>query len=131
MVKIFIGGFPLEMSELELVQLVSMHGTVVTIKIVRDKKTGICKGYAFLEMKSLGDAENVVEALNGRMLAGRDLSVKINKETIVPAAAPPRSPKAPRPDVARPPKEFTPNPIYKKVERPTGIVKKKRQRKQL
>jgi len=38
MTKLFVGGFPLDMTELELVQLVSPHGTVNTIKIVRDKK---------------------------------------------------------------------------------------------
>jgi len=119
MVKIFVGGFPLEMTELELVQIVSMHGNVSTIKIVRDKKTGICKGYAFLEMKNRAEAENVVEALHGRPMADRKLTVKINEEETAPPVAV-KQKKAP---------VF--NPVYVKVERPSGIVKKKRQRKQL
>ena len=47
MVKLFVGGFPLDITELELVQLFNLHGDVATIKIVRDKKTRMCKGYAF------------------------------------------------------------------------------------
>jgi RNA recognition motif-containing protein len=87
MVKLFVGGIPLYITELELVQLVSLHGNVSTVKIVRDKKTGICKGYAFLEMKSMADATNAVEALNGRSLSGQTLTLKINKEeSAVPPA---------------------------------------------
>jgi RNA recognition motif-containing protein len=65
MVKLFVGGFPLEMTELELVQLIAPHGDVSTIKIVRDKKTRVCKGYAFLEMTDRKGAEQVIEMLDG------------------------------------------------------------------
>jgi RNA recognition motif-containing protein len=44
MTKLFIGGFPLDITELELVQLVAPYGTISTIKIVRDKQTHQCKG---------------------------------------------------------------------------------------
>ena len=80
MKKLFIGGFPLDITELELVQLVSPHGSVETIKIVRDRKTGICKGYAFLEMIDLAAAENAVAMLDKTMLAGRELTVNIVEE---------------------------------------------------
>jgi RNA recognition motif-containing protein len=80
MVKLFVGGFPLEMTELELVKMIGPHGDVETIKIVRDKKTRICKGYAFLEMKDRTGAENAVIALDGTPIADRVLSVKINDD---------------------------------------------------
>jgi RNA recognition motif-containing protein len=118
MVKLFIGGFPLDYTELELVQLVALHGTVNTVKIVRDKKTGICKGYAFLEMKSLADANNAVEVLNGRSLAGQTLTLKVNNEA---APAPPAK-KPYRPAPAKPA-------TYIKVDKPTGTVRPKRPRK--
>ena len=53
-----------------------------TIKIVRDKKTGTCKGYAFLEMKDKEGAERAVEALDGTSIGDRQLAVKINEEKI-------------------------------------------------
>jgi RNA recognition motif-containing protein len=89
MVKIFVGGFPLDMTELELVQMVALHGDVSTIKIVRDKKTKICKGYAFIEMTSLQAAEQVMDALNGTSLKGRELIINIVEEK--PAPPPPRT----------------------------------------
>ena len=47
MVKIFIGGLPDNIQEMDLAILVSLHGRVETIKVVRDRATGKCKGYAF------------------------------------------------------------------------------------
>jgi RNA recognition motif-containing protein len=91
MVKLFVGGFPLEMTELELVKMIGPHGDVETIKIVRDKKTRICKGYAFLEMKDRIGAENAVIALDGTPIADRVLSVKINDD-FVKKTPPPRKP---------------------------------------
>jgi RNA recognition motif-containing protein len=107
MVKLFVGGFPLEMDELELVKLVAPHGDVETIKIVRDKKTRICKGYAFLEMKDRQNAEQVKEALDGASVEGRPLVINIVEEQ--------------PPVVQR---------SYVKVRPHTGIVKPKRPRKQ-
>lgn len=77
MVKIFIGGFPLEMRELELVQMVSPYAFVETIKIIRDKKTKICKGYAFLEIKTEEDAERAIDALNGTPMGERVLTLNL------------------------------------------------------
>ncbi|GAB3937365.1 RNA recognition motif domain-containing protein [Mucilaginibacter myungsuensis] len=88
MVKLFLGGFPLEANELELVQMVSPYCTVVTIKIVRDKKTRICKGYAFLEIETEQGAKLAVEELDGAMYKGRELKVAIVEDK--PAAPPPR-----------------------------------------
>lgn len=87
MTKLFVGGFPLDMAEMELVQLIMPHGTVSTIKIVRDKKTRQCKGYAFLEMADLESAQNAIEALDGTAIQDRVLSLNIVQEKPV---APPR-----------------------------------------
>jgi RNA recognition motif-containing protein len=80
MYKIFVSGFPLEITEMELARLIGPHGNIATMKIVRDKKTRICKGYAFIEMQSLTDAENTVIALDGVMMGERALTVKISEE---------------------------------------------------
>jgi len=120
MTKLFVGGFPLNMKELELVQLVSPYGTVDTIKIVRDKKTGKCKGYAFLEMSDLAGAENAMDALNGVMLKDKALTLNIVPETVAP----------PKPA----PQKFAPRPAagerFTRMIKPGEAVKPKRPRKQ-
>lgn len=80
MVKLFIGGFPLDMTELEIVQRVALYADVQTIKIVRDKKTKVCKGYAFLEVTDRAGAEQAMDALNGTQIAGRELLLNIVEE---------------------------------------------------
>jgi len=80
MIKLFVGGFPLDMTELEIVQRVALYADVQTIKIVRDKKTKICKGYAFLEVTDRAGAEQAMDALNGTQIAGRELLLNIVEE---------------------------------------------------
>ncbi|MGF7082801.1 RNA recognition motif domain-containing protein [Mucilaginibacter sp. UYCu711] len=75
--KLFIGGFPLDMTELEIVQLVALYAEVRTIKVVRDKKTKICKGYAFLETADQSGAELAIATLDGTLVAGRELRLSI------------------------------------------------------
>jgi len=80
MVKLFVGGFPLDLEEMELAQLFGPHGDISTIKIVRDKKTRICKGYAFIEMPNQAEAENAAIALDGAFMRGRQLKVNLQEE---------------------------------------------------
>lgn len=80
MVKLFVGGFPREISELELAMLIAPYGDIATLKIVRDKKTRICKGYAFVEMLTEQGAVQASAALDGQEMQGRELTVKINVE---------------------------------------------------
>lgn len=80
MVKLFVGGFPLDMQEIELVKLFNTFAEISTIKIVRDKATRKCKGYAFLETTGLAGAEMAINALNGKIMEGKALTVKIADE---------------------------------------------------
>lgn len=91
MVKIFIGGLPDNIQEMDLAILVSLHGRVETIKIVRDRATGRCKGYAFLEIYSLPDAKNIVSTLNGESFKGNVITVKVSEEQNTVKTAKPKS----------------------------------------
>ena len=108
MVKIFIGGFPLDMDEMQLAQLVAPHGNISTLKIVRDKATKKCKGYAFMEMETEEDAVNTMAALDGEMLGDRELSVRLAEDKTAAPAAPAR---------------------YERVARQPDALKKKRPRR--
>ncbi|MES2064628.1 MAG: RNA-binding protein [Bacteroidota bacterium] len=117
MVKLFVGGFPLDIEEIELAKLFGPHGDISTIKIVRDKKTKICKGYAFIEMIDRTGAENAAEALDGNMIDGKTLTVNINED----------------PDIIAQPLPVTRNYVrtvdHQKVDMPDTEVKKKRPRR--
>jgi RNA recognition motif-containing protein len=117
LVKLFVGGFPLDIEEIELAKLFAPHGDISTIKIVRDKKTKLCKGYAFIEMNERAGAEAAVEALNGTLLDGKVLTVKINEEPADNSSL-----------LSEPTTQQRP-PVYLKVLRPGNEVKKKRPRR--
>ena len=120
MVKIFLGGFPLDTSEMDLVMLVSPHGTVDTIKIVRDKKTGVCKGYAFLEMANLDGANTAKEMLDGTQFKGKTLTLNVMEEKVIVAEPPPSPAPVKRPEAER---------FSFKIERTIPADRKKRPRK--
>ena len=89
MVKLFVGGFSLNITEIELVMQFAIYGDVSTIKIVRDKKTGKCKGYAFIEMVDMDAAKRAVDALDGAYMGNKLLKVNISEDKPV---APKRAP---------------------------------------
>ncbi len=107
MIKLFIGGFPLDMDEMKVVQLVAPHADVLTIKLVRDRATKVCKGYGFIEVPDLTHAQNAITELNGTALGDRVLTLNI-----VPDA----------PAVKR-------APVYRKVSRPFSGERAKRPRR--
>ncbi|TSJ36407.1 RNA-binding protein [Mucilaginibacter corticis] len=76
-IKLFIGGYPLEMDEMGLAQLIAPHGDIVEMKLVRDKKTRKAKGYAFVVMASENDAIAVISALDGTKTSNRRLIVSL------------------------------------------------------
>jgi RNA recognition motif-containing protein len=119
MVKLFIGGFPLDMTEMDLAKLVSPYGDISTIKIVRDRKTKVCKGYAFIEMVNEAGAEEAIKALNGEPMDDRALTVKVSEETK------PAGPTGQRP---RPPAH---NNYTRPANRPPADEKPRRPRKRL
>lgn len=119
MIKLFVGGFPLEITEMELAMLISPHGNISTLKIVRDRQTKKCKGYAFVEVLTEEDAVKIAAALNGEEMQGRVLTVKISED----APAKPASPQ-------RPNKQTYPRSNFNKTNRPSDdAVRPKRPRR--
>ncbi|WP_316831567.1 RNA-binding protein [Pedobacter aquatilis] len=90
MTKLFIGGLADNIQEMDLAILVSLHGEIDTIKVVRDRATGRCKGYAFLEIPKLTDANNIISMLNGESFKGNTLTIKISED--IPVKKPSQRP---------------------------------------
>jgi len=84
MVKLFVGGLADNIQEMDLAIFVSLHGKIETIKVVRDRATGKCKGYAFIEVANLADANNIISMLNGEGFKGNIITVKLCEEESAP-----------------------------------------------
>lgn len=67
--KLFVGNLSYSVTQEQLKELFSQHGTVVDIRIIGDK------GFGFVEMSSQTEAENAKNALDGFNFDGRNMRV--------------------------------------------------------
>ncbi|GAA6071891.1 RNA-binding motif protein, X-linked 2, partial [Tachysurus ichikawai] len=72
---IFIGGFPYELTEGDIICVFSQYGEIVNINLVRDKKTGKSKGFCFLCYEDQRSTILAVDNFNGMKIKGRTLRV--------------------------------------------------------
>lgn len=73
--KLYVGGLPYSVTEVQLEEIFSKHGSVVSARVISDKFTGKSRGFGFVEMASSEEAQRAIEALNGTDLEGRTLIV--------------------------------------------------------
>jgi RNA recognition motif-containing protein len=73
--KLYVGGLPYSVSDTQLEELFSAHGTVESARVITDRMTGRSRGFGFVEMSSQSEAETAAEELNGSELGGRTLVV--------------------------------------------------------
>jgi RNA recognition motif-containing protein len=73
--KLYVGNLSWQCTADDLLALFQEHGAVVRTQVISDKETGRSRGFGFVEMHSDGEAQNAIEALNGREYQGRLLSV--------------------------------------------------------
>jgi RNA recognition motif-containing protein len=78
--KLYVGGLPYSVSDVQLSELFSPHGTVESANVITDRMTGRSRGFGFVEMATQGEAEAAVESLNGTQLEGRSLTVNEAKQ---------------------------------------------------
>ncbi len=75
MLKIYIGNLSFETTEDGLRDLFAENGQVDSVAIITDRDTGRSRGFGFVEMSDDGEARAAIEAVNGKELNGRTLTV--------------------------------------------------------
>lgn len=73
--KLYVGNLPYGVTDSQLEQLFSAHGSVQSAQIIMDRDTGRSKGFGFVEMSSSAEAEAAINALNGLEKDGRQMTV--------------------------------------------------------
>ena len=73
--KLYVGGLPYSVTEEQLQELFSAHGTVGSARVISDKYTGQSRGFGFVDMSSSAEAQQAIKALHGSQLSGRTLIV--------------------------------------------------------
>jgi len=70
-----VGGIPYRSTDDDLKKAFSEAGNVVSASIITDRMTGRSRGFGFVEMGSIEEAQAAIDRLNGKELDGRMLSV--------------------------------------------------------
>ena len=73
--KLYVGNLSYDITENDLQDLFSPHGTVAEVHLPLDRDTGRPRGFAFVTMATPEGAQAATDALNGQNQAGRNLVV--------------------------------------------------------
>lgn len=74
--KLFVGNISYDSSEEKLEEVFSEFGTVESVNIITDNKTGRSRGFGFVEMSSEEEAEKAKEELDEKEVDGRNIAVE-------------------------------------------------------
>jgi len=73
--KLFIGNIAFSETEDSINQLFSQHGSVASCQLIVDRDTGRSKGFGFVEMSTVEEAQEANSSLDGREISGRPMKV--------------------------------------------------------
>jgi RNA recognition motif-containing protein len=73
--KLYVGNLPYSATEQSLREAFAASGTVDSVSVITDRDTGQSKGFAFVEMATDSEAQAATQAMNGKMLDGRQIKV--------------------------------------------------------
>lgn len=77
-VRLYIGNLPKdEIERHELQAVFAEEGDAVTTKVIKDRKTGKCRGFGFVTVNDDEKADQIIEKFNGHMF--KDTPLKIEK----------------------------------------------------
>ena len=72
--RLYVGNLSYDAKEEELRTLFSKYGTVQSVSLISDRRTGRSKGFAFVEMSTGEESQKALE-LNGTDFMGRALQI--------------------------------------------------------
>lgn len=78
--KLFVGNLSFNTTENDLQDAFAAHGTVIEANLMMDRATGRPRGFGFVTMSTPEEAQKAIDAMNGRSIDGRALTVNIARE---------------------------------------------------
>jgi cold-inducible RNA-binding protein len=75
--KLFVNNMSFETKEEEIRELFKEFGEITELKMITDRETGRFRGFGFITFSNAEEANAAKEALNGKELNGREISVDI------------------------------------------------------
>jgi RNA recognition motif-containing protein len=73
--KLFVGNLPFSTTDADLKAMFGQVGEVASANVIMDKFTGRSRGFGFVEMTNVEEAQAAIERFNGLEFQGRPLTV--------------------------------------------------------
>ena len=80
--RIYVGNLNKSTTQDEINTLFAQAGTVTSVDLVKDKGTGLSKGFAFVSMPEQAEAEKAISMFNAYSLADNELKVNVAKPRV-------------------------------------------------
>jgi RNA recognition motif-containing protein len=75
MTTIFVGNLSFQTTDAELEHAFARYGRVSSVRIVTDRGSGSPRGFAFVQMPGMDDAEEANAKMKGQSIGGRSITV--------------------------------------------------------
>ena len=72
---VYVANISFEATEEDLRNLFSVSGTVKSVRLLNDPRTGLFRGTAFVQMANAAEAKDAIVTLDGALLINRVISV--------------------------------------------------------
>ena len=118
-IRLYIGNLPKEeIDKSELQAVFAEEGSSITTKLIKDRKTGKCRGFGFMTVNNDEQADQIIEKYNGQMF--KESPIKLEK------ALPRTKSSEEGEETQQPSKASTPVPAAVSGSATTGISKSKK-----
>jgi len=81
-IRIYVGNLAKSTNEAEIKALFEQAGAVTTVDLVKDRDSGLSKGFAFVTMTTQADADKAISMFNAYSLAGNEIKVNVAKPRV-------------------------------------------------
>ncbi|GLT40247.1 hypothetical protein SLA2020_143970 [Shorea laevis] len=112
--NLYIGYLPPTLDDDGLISLFLSYGEIVMAKVIKDRVSGLSKGYGFVKYADVQMANSAIQAMNGYRLEGRTIAVRVAGKPPQPTVPPgppastmPTYPVSSQPIGAYPSQQFT------------------------
>jgi len=78
-VRLYVGNMSYETTEEDLRTMFAEAGNVVSVDVIKDRDTGMAKGFAFITMSDQDSASKAISLYDGKDVGGRQLKVNTAK----------------------------------------------------
>ncbi|KAF0107662.1 MAG: RNP-1 like RNA-binding protein [Anaerolineaceae bacterium] len=81
-IRIYVGNLAKSTTEAEIKTLFEQAGAVTIVDLVKDRDSGLSKGFAFVTMTDQAEADKAISMFNAYSLAGNEIKVNVAKPRV-------------------------------------------------